>query len=113
MGRFVPDWIRFRSFRLACQVTSAVSHPVPQLHPNTVRVLREDDGIDLEPRQPRSPDAAAGRRFNHLITSRDDPHGTSYVRSAATTQWSLPDPSAAPAAADTDRTTSPEFRVSQ
>jgi protein-tyrosine-phosphatase len=32
------------------QVMSAGSHPVPQLHPNTVRVLREDYGIDLEPR---------------------------------------------------------------
>lgn len=90
------------------QVTSAGSHPAPRLHPNTVRVLREDYGIDLEPRQPQSLDAVAGRRFGYVITLCDKirevprDHG-----SAATTHWSLPDPSAA---ADTDRATYPEFR---
>jgi protein-tyrosine-phosphatase/DNA-binding transcriptional ArsR family regulator len=90
------------------EVTSAGSHPAPRLHPNTTRVLLEDYGIDLEPRQPRSLDAVAGRRFDYVITLCDKirevprDHGT-----AATTHWSLPDPSAA---ADTDRATYPEFR---
>lgn len=90
------------------QVMSAGSRPAAQLHPNTVRVLREQYGIDLEPRQPQSLDAVAGRRFDYVITLCDKirevprDHG-----SAATAHWSLPDPSAA---ADTDRATYPEFR---
>jgi protein-tyrosine-phosphatase/DNA-binding transcriptional ArsR family regulator len=90
------------------QVTSAGSHPAARLHPNTVRVLREDYGIDLGPRQPRSLEAIAGRRFDYVITLCDKvrevprDHG-----SAVTTHWSLPDPSAA---GDTDRATYPVFR---
>ncbi|WP_245681507.1 arsenate reductase/protein-tyrosine-phosphatase family protein [Actinomadura kijaniata] len=90
------------------RVTSAGSHPAPRLHPNAVRVLREDYGIDLQPRRPRSLDALAGRRFDHVITLcdriREIPrdHGP-----AATAHWSLPDPSAA---GDTDRATYPEFQ---
>ncbi|WP_433519068.1 ArsR family transcriptional regulator [Nonomuraea sp. CA-143628] len=90
------------------EVTSAGSHPAPRLHPNTVRVLREDYGIDLEPRRPQSLDAVAGRRFDYVITLCDKirevprDHG-----SAATTHWSLPNPSDA---ADTDSATYPEFR---
>ena len=90
------------------EVTSAGSHPAPRLHPNTVRVLRECYGIDLQPRRPQSLDAVAGRRFDYVITLCDKirevprDHG-----SAATTHWSLPDPSAA---ADTDRATYPVFR---
>lgn len=77
-------------------VASAGSHPAPRLHPNTVRVLREDYGIDLEPRRPRPLDAVADRRFDLVITLCDKirevprDHG-----SAVTTHWSLPDPSAA------------------
>jgi protein-tyrosine-phosphatase/DNA-binding transcriptional ArsR family regulator len=90
------------------QVTSAGSHPAPRLHPNAVRVLREDYGIDLEPRRPQSLDAVAGRRFDHVITLCDKirevarDHG-----SAVTTHWSLPDPSAG---ADTDLEAYPEFQ---
>ena len=89
-------------------VASAGSHPKPALHPNTVRVLRKEYGIDLEPRRPQSLDAVAGRRFDYVITLCDKirevprDHG-----SAVTVHWSLPDPSAA---ADTDRATYPQFR---
>jgi protein-tyrosine-phosphatase/DNA-binding transcriptional ArsR family regulator len=89
-------------------VASAGSRPKPALHPNTARVLRQEYGIDLEPRQPQSLDAVAGRRFDYVITLCDKireiprDHG-----SAVTMHWSLPDPSAA---ADTDRATYPEFR---
>src|SRR5262245_47299761 len=97
-----------RHRRTDIQVTSAGSHPAPRLHPNAVRVLRKEYGIDFEPRQPQSLDAVAGRRFDYVITLcdkiREVPrhHG-----SAATTHWSLPDPSAA---GDTDRATYPAFR---
>jgi ArsR family transcriptional regulator, arsenate/arsenite/antimonite-responsive transcriptional repressor / arsenate reductase (thioredoxin) len=90
------------------QVASAGSHPAPRLHPNTVRVLREDYGIDLGPQHPRSLDTLAGRRFDYVITLCDKvreiprDHG-----SAVTSHWSLPDPSAA---RDTDRATYPIFR---
>jgi protein-tyrosine-phosphatase/DNA-binding transcriptional ArsR family regulator len=89
-------------------VASAGSRPKPALHPNTARVLRKEYGIDLEPRQPQSLDAVAGRRFDYVITLCDKirevprDHG-----SAVTMHWSLPDPAAA---ADTDRATYPEFR---
>jgi ArsR family transcriptional regulator, arsenate/arsenite/antimonite-responsive transcriptional repressor / arsenate reductase (thioredoxin) len=88
-------------------VASAGSRPKPALHPNTARVLRKEYGIDLEPRQPQSLDAVAGRRFDYVITLCDKireiprDHG-----SAVTMHWSLPDPAAA---ADTDRATYPEF----
>ncbi|MEV1243173.1 ArsR family transcriptional regulator [Nonomuraea sp. NPDC050022] len=90
------------------EVTSAGSHPAARLHPNTVRVLREDYDIDLEARRPQSLDEVAGRRFDYVITLCDKirevprDHG-----SAATTHWSLPNPSDA---ADTDSATYPEFR---
>ncbi|MGK5551441.1 ArsR family transcriptional regulator [Actinomadura kijaniata] len=90
------------------RAASAGSHPAPRLHPNAVRVLREDYGIDLAPRRPRSLETVAGRRFDHVITLCDKirevprDHGT-----ATTTHWSLPDPSAA---GDTDRATYPEFQ---
>jgi ArsR family transcriptional regulator, arsenate/arsenite/antimonite-responsive transcriptional repressor / arsenate reductase (thioredoxin) len=90
------------------EVASAGSHPAARLHPNTVRVLREDYGIDLGPRRPCSLDAVAGRRFDYVITLCDKvrevprDHG-----SAATSHWSLPDPSASAA---TDSATYPEFR---
>jgi protein-tyrosine-phosphatase/DNA-binding transcriptional ArsR family regulator len=90
------------------EVASAGSHPKPALHPNTARVLREEYGIDLEPRKPRSLDALAGRRFDYVVTLCDKirevprDHGSS-----DTMHWSLPDPSAA---ADTDRASYPTFQ---
>lgn len=90
------------------QAASAGSHPAPRLHPNTVRVLREDYGIDLGPRRPQSLDALGGRRFDCVVTLCDKvrevprDHG-----SAVTTHWSLPDPSGSGV---TDRATYPEFR---
>ncbi|WP_068269384.1 ArsR family transcriptional regulator [Aldersonia kunmingensis] len=89
-------------------VASAGSRPKPSMHPNTARVLREDYGIDLGGRQPKSIDALDRRRFDLVITLcdkvREFPRG---YGSAALTHWSLPDPSTA---AETDRATYPEFR---
>lgn len=87
-------------------VTSAGSHPKPALHPNTVRVLREEYGIDLQHRRPQALDTVAGP-FDYVITLCDKireiprDHG-----SAVTMHWSLPDPSAAA----TDAASYPEFR---
>ena len=90
------------------RVASAGSHPKPGLHPNAVRIMRDDYGIDIRGRQPQSLTAVARRRFDYVITVCDKirefprDHG-----SATTMHWSLPDPSAA---ADTDRASYPEFR---
>src|SRR6202008_4302218 len=73
------------------EVASAGSHPKPALHPNTRRGLGQEDGIDLEPRQPQSLHTVAGRHFDYVITLCDKirevprDHG-----SAVTMHWSLP-----------------------
>lgn len=90
------------------QVASAGSHPAPSLHPNALRVLREDFGINLEPRRPQSLDSLAGRRFDCVITLCDRVREVSrHQGSAVTAHWSVPDPSAA---GDGDRASYPAFR---
>lgn len=89
------------------KVASAGSHPKPALHPNTVKVLREEYGVDLGSRQPQALEAVTGP-FEYVITLCDKireiprDHG-----SAITMHWSLPDPSAAGA---TDAASYPEFQ---
>lgn len=76
-------------------VTSAGSHPRPALHPNTLRVLREEYGVEGGLHAPRALDATPGP-FDYVITLCDKireiprDHG-----SAVTMHWSLPDPAAA------------------
>ena len=90
------------------RVASAGSHPKPRLHPNAVRVMSQDYGIDLSHRRPKPLTAIARRRFDYVITlcdkvrefPRDD-------HSATAMHWSLPDPSAA---ADGNRTSYRQFR---
>jgi protein-tyrosine-phosphatase/DNA-binding transcriptional ArsR family regulator len=88
------------------KVASAGSHPKSALHPNTVRVLREEYGIEGGLHAPQSLDAAPGP-FDYVITLCDKireiprDHG-----SAITMHWSLPDPSAA----GPDAESYPEFR---
>jgi len=79
------------------RVASAGSHPKPRLHASAVRVMREDYGLDISRRRPKSLTAVSGRRFDYVITLCDKvrefprDHG-----SAAAMHWSLPDPSAGP-----------------
>lgn len=90
------------------RVASAGSDPKPRLHPNAVRVMSEDYGIDLGHRRPKPLTAIARRRFDYVITlcdkvrefPRDD-------HSATAMHWSLPDPSAA---ADNNRASYRQFR---
>jgi protein-tyrosine-phosphatase/DNA-binding transcriptional ArsR family regulator len=77
------------------RVASAGSHPKPRLHPDAVRVLREDYGLDIAGGRPRHLDTLAGQRFDYLVSLCDkvrevcpDP-GT-----AELVHWSLPDPAA-------------------
>jgi ArsR family transcriptional regulator, arsenate/arsenite/antimonite-responsive transcriptional repressor / arsenate reductase (thioredoxin) len=89
-------------------VASAGSHPKPEPHPNAVRVMREQYGIDLSDHRTTALTAVADRHFDYVITLCDKvrevprDHGT-----ATTVHWSLPDP---PAAGPTDEASYPEFR---
>ncbi|MBE1493419.1 protein-tyrosine-phosphatase/DNA-binding transcriptional ArsR family regulator [Amycolatopsis lexingtonensis] len=74
--------------------TSAGSHPKAALHPEAVRVLAEEFGIDVAGQRPRHLDAVAGDRFDHVITVCDK------VREVCPAfphrrHWSIPDPAAA------------------
>jgi ArsR family transcriptional regulator, arsenate/arsenite/antimonite-responsive transcriptional repressor / arsenate reductase (thioredoxin) len=82
-------------------VTSAGSLPKPDLHPHTVRVLRETFGIDISDKRPQHLDALTGRRFDHVITLCDRareacPEFPDHPRRV---HWSVPEP----ASADDDR----------
>lgn len=52
-------------------VASAGTRPKAALHPDTLRVLRDDFDLDLAGQRTRSLDAVAGRRFDHVITLCD------------------------------------------
>ena len=90
-------------------VTSAGSRPKPALHPNTVRVLGKQFGIDVTGQRPRHLDALAGRRFDHVVTLCDRvreicpefPHHPRRIH------WCIPDPASAH---DTDQASYPAFQ---
>ncbi|NNH68605.1 helix-turn-helix domain-containing protein [Nocardia uniformis] len=77
------------------EAASAGSHPKSALHPNAVRVMREDYDIDLSGHRTTPLSAVVDRRFDYVITLCDKvrevprDHG-----SAETAHWSLPDPAA-------------------
>ncbi|MEV4461015.1 ArsR family transcriptional regulator [Microbispora sp. NPDC049633] len=78
-------------------VTSAGSRPRPQMHPQVVRVLREQYGIDIADRRPRHLDALRGRRFDYVITLCDKVREAcpEFGDHARCVHWSIPDPAAA------------------
>ena len=77
----------------AIEAFSAGSHPRP-LHPNAIRVMREDHGLDIAGHAPRSLDLFADQRFDWVISLCDR------VREVCpelpghpeTVHWSLPNP---------------------
>ncbi|MFI6559470.1 ArsR family transcriptional regulator [Streptomyces sp. NPDC050534] len=90
------------------EVASAGSRPKSALHPNAVRVLRDEYGIDVGDRRPRHLNTLLEQRFDHVITLCDKvrevcpefPHPTRRAH------WSTPDPAAA---GGSDRTSRPAF----
>jgi protein-tyrosine-phosphatase/DNA-binding transcriptional ArsR family regulator len=78
-------------------VTSAGTRPKPHLHPDMVRVLSDQFGIDTAGRQPRDLRTLARRRFDHVITLCDRARETSleFPHHSRRAHWSLPDPAAA------------------
>jgi protein-tyrosine-phosphatase len=79
----------------AVEAHSAGSHPKP-LHPNAVRVMREEHGLDLSGRASKHLDVFAGQRFDWVISLCDR------VRELCpelpghpeTIHWSIPNPAA-------------------
>lgn len=90
-------------------VTSAGSHPKPNLHPNTVRVLHEDYEIDIADQRPRHLDTVAGRRLSYVISLCDKVREVcpEFSHQPRRIHWSIPDPATA---GDTDRASYSTFR---
>jgi len=78
------------------EAISAGSRPKPRLHPNTVRVLNDDFGIDSTAQRPRHLDTFTGRRFNYVITLCDRAREVcpEFGDQARRLHWSIPDPTA-------------------
>ncbi len=76
------------------EVTSAGSHPKLRIHPNTVRVLRDEYGIGLAGQRPRHLDALAGGRFDYVISLCDRVREAcpEFGQQARRLHWSIPDP---------------------
>lgn len=74
-------------------VTSAGTHPKPQLNPDTERVLRERFAIDIAGQRPRHLGTVAHTRFDHVITLCDKAREVlpDFGR-ARRAHWSIPEP---------------------
>jgi ArsR family transcriptional regulator, arsenate/arsenite/antimonite-responsive transcriptional repressor / arsenate reductase (thioredoxin) len=90
------------------EAVSAGSHPKPRLHPNTVRVLSDDFGVDVAAQRPRHLDTFTGRRFDYVITLCDKAREVrpEFGDRARRLHWSIPDPAAAGTG---DQTSYPAF----
>ncbi|MFC5268864.1 ArsR family transcriptional regulator [Kribbella qitaiheensis] len=76
------------------KVTSGGSSPKPAFHPNAVRVLEEQYGVDIAGRTPRSLNTLTGRHFEHVITLCDKVREVcpEFGDPSRRTHWSIPDP---------------------
>ena len=74
---------------------SAGSHPKP-LHPNAVRVMRDEHGIDLTGQASKHLDVFADQRFDWVISLCDRVREVcpEFPGQPATIHWSVPDPAA-------------------
>jgi protein-tyrosine-phosphatase/DNA-binding transcriptional ArsR family regulator len=90
-------------------VISAGSRPKPDLHPNTVRVLLDEFGIDISGQQPRRLDTLARRRFDYVTTLCDKAREVcpEFGHRPRRIHWSISDPATA---GDTDRASYPAFQ---
>lgn len=76
------------------EVTSAGSHPRDRVHPDAVRVLREEFGLDIADQRPRHLRTLTGRRFDYVITLCDKVREVcpDFGPAARPMHWSLPEP---------------------
>jgi protein-tyrosine-phosphatase len=76
------------------RVTSAGTRPKPALHPDTVRVLRDEFGVDVGDRRPQHLDTVTHRRYDHVITLCDKAREAcpEFDHDPRRTHWSIPEP---------------------
>jgi protein-tyrosine-phosphatase/DNA-binding transcriptional ArsR family regulator len=88
---------------------SAGIRPKNRLHPNAVRVLLEEFGIDIADQSPRHVDTVAGRRFDYVISLCDKAREAcpEFPEHPRRMHWSMPDPATV---ADADRASYPAFQ---
>ena len=81
------------------RVTSAGSRPKPDLHPDAVRVLFEQYGIDISGQQPRHLDTLAASPFDHVVTLCDKARENcpEFADHPRRIHWSIADPATASA----------------
>ena len=91
----------------AVEAVSAGSHPRP-LHPNAVRVMREEYGLDLAAQASRHLDEFAGQQFDWVISLCDRVREVcpEFPDCPQTVHWSI----ANPATGESDEVTYPLFR---
>jgi ArsR family transcriptional regulator, arsenate/arsenite/antimonite-responsive transcriptional repressor / arsenate reductase (thioredoxin) len=89
---------------------SAGSHPKP-LHPNAVRVMRDEHGIDLVGQRSKHLSVFTQRRFDRVISLCDRVREVcpQFRGSPETIHWSIPDPTAGHADSD-DQASYPAFQ---
>ncbi|MEU8246840.1 ArsR family transcriptional regulator [Nonomuraea sp. NPDC048916] len=92
------------------EVTSAGSHPKARLHPDAVRVLRQQYRIDIADQRPRHLGTMTGRRFDYVISLCDKVREVcpDFDDHPQRLHWSIPDP-AATSGDDTARDNYPAF----
>ena len=75
---------------------SAGSHPKP-LHPNAVRVMRDEHGIDLGGHEPKHLDVFANQRFDWVVSLCDRVREVcpEFPARPQLVHWSIPDPALA------------------
>ncbi|HEY7073074.1 MAG TPA: hypothetical protein VH479_23305 [Acidimicrobiales bacterium] len=80
----------------AVEACSAGSHPKP-LHPDAVRVMREEHGIDLSGNRSKHLGEFAAQRFDWVISLCDRVREVcpEFPGPPETVHWSIPDPAAA------------------
>src|SRR5262249_45279107 len=85
----------------AVEAHSAGSHPKP-MHPNAVRVMREEHGLDLSKHVSKHLDVLHGKRFDFVISLCDRVREVcpEFPGHPETIHWSIPNPAAEDAAAD-------------
>jgi protein-tyrosine-phosphatase/DNA-binding transcriptional ArsR family regulator len=91
----------------AIEAYSAGSHPKP-LHPNAVRVMRDEHGLDLTGHTSKRLDVFAGERFDWVISLCDRVREVcpEFLSHPETVHWSI----ANPATGDSDDVTYPRFQ---
>jgi protein-tyrosine-phosphatase/DNA-binding transcriptional ArsR family regulator len=95
------------------KATSAGSHPKPRLHPNTVRVLRHQFGIEVAAQRPRHLHTLTGHRFDYVISLCDKAREVcrDFGDDAQRVHWSVADPTTAGYAAFTRTATEIDTRI--